>query len=82
MENNCNHDCKNCGTCMSLDKNNSRVKMAIFGEGIGVEYWCNTLQRYMTPNLVCDYQFDKSYVIVTEKGIQRTRGNQHNVNNQ
>ena len=80
MENNCNHNCDCCGNCISLDKSDFRVRITKLGEGIGQEYYCKQLQRYVGINWYCDDHFSQDLVIVSEKGIQRTRGNKHNVN--
>lgn len=85
MENNCNNDCVSCESCISLDKSNNRVKITCMGEGIGIEYWCEVHQRYMPikNGLTCGTDYlDKNLVIVSENGIQRTRGNKQNVNRQ
>lgn len=92
MENNCNHNCECCETCISFNKNDSRVCIPTIGEPMGIEYWCKDHERYVKPNFNCGDHMDKSLIIVTdagvtkfnqkEKGTARTRTNQHNVNNQ
>lgn len=90
MENNCNHNCERCETCISFDKNDSRVCIPTIGEPMGIEYWCKDLERYVKPNFNCGDHMDSLVIVASagetvsnqeEKGIARTRTNQHNVNN-
>lgn len=91
MENNCNHNCERCETCISFNKNDSRVCIPTIGEPMGIEYWCKDHERYVKPNFNCGDHMDSLVIVASagetvsnqeEKGIARTRTNQHNVNNQ
>ena len=83
MINTCGNNCKNCGNCVFLNKEEFLQRYTILHEKPGKEYYCPKKDAFMNPSFPgCVMYIDEGMVVIGKKqngdGFQRVH--KHSVN--